>query len=171
MATSTSLPEGAPAPREALLAGVAAQLDAIDEIVGYARSRIQVFDTDLGWGGWSRATRIDALGRFLRGGRTVRLDIIVHDTRWLEASSGRLIGVLRQYPHAVTMYRTGREAAAAMDPLVIVDRAHCLHRFHIDQPRAALIVAMPGAVKSLAARFDEIWATGEPGLSSTTLGL
>jgi hypothetical protein len=171
MDTSTSMADTQPEPREAMLASVAEQVEAIDEIVGYARSRIQIFDTDMAWGGWSRGARVDAISRFLRGGRPATLDIIVHDTRWLEASSGRLWVLLRQFPHAVTIYRSGSEAAGAMDPLLVVDRAHCLHRFHIDQPRASLIVAQPAAVKPLAARFDEIWATGEPGLSSTTLGL
>ena len=171
MDTSTPAPEPPPVPREAALASVAEQVAAIDEIVGYAKSRIQVFDTDMGSGGWSRPSRVDALSRFLRHSRFAALDIVVHDTRWLEAHSGRLIKLLRQFPHAVTIYRTGPAAAGAMDPLVICDRAHCVHRFHIDQPRAALVVAQPAAIKSLAARFDEIWATGEPGLSSTTLGL
>jgi len=171
MDTSTSNPETPPAPREVALASVAEQVDAIDEIIGYARTRIQVFDTDMAWGGWNRPTRVDAISRFLRRGRHAALDIIVHDTRWLESSSGRLLVLLRQFPHAVTIYRTGSEAAGAMDPLLVVDRAHCVHRFHIDQPRASLIVAQPAAVKPLASRFDEIWATGEPGLSSTTLGL
>jgi hypothetical protein len=160
-----------PAPREQRLGDVAAHVAAIDEIVGYARSRIQVFDIDMGWSGWTRAVRVEALSRYLRANRHAALDIIVHDTRWLEASSGRLLLMLRQFPHAVTIYKTGSEAAGAMDPLILVDRAHCVHRFHIDQPRGSLVVAQPSAVKSLAARFDEIWATGEPGLSSTTLGL
>ena len=171
MDTSTSNADIPPEPREVALASVAEQVEAIDEIVGYAHNRIQLFDTDMAWGGWQRAGRVDALGRFLRGGRHAALDIIVHDTRWLETSSGRLLVMLRQFPHAVKIYRTGHEAAGAMDPLLVVDRAHCVHRFHIDQPRGSLIVALPTAVKSLAARFDEIWATGEPGLSSTTLGL
>jgi hypothetical protein len=64
-----------------------------------------------------------------------------------------------------------RLVAKGDEDLLLTDRAHCVHRFHIDQPRASLIVAQPAAVKSLASRFDEIWATGEPGLSSTTLGL
>ncbi|MEP7061702.1 MAG: hypothetical protein ABI881_04865 [Betaproteobacteria bacterium] len=164
-------PEWPPAPREQALGDVTAHIAAIDEIVGYARSRIQVFDTDMSWGGWSRAARVDALSRYLRANRHAALDVIVHDTRWLEAASGRLLSMLRQFPHAVTIYRTGSEAAGAMDPLVVVDRAHCVHRFHIDQPRGSLVIAQPAAVKSLAARFDEIWSTGEPGLSSTTLGL
>lgn len=171
MDISTLPPDLPPSPREAQLASVAEQVTAIDEIVGYAASRMQIFDTDMGWSGWSRPQRVDAVSRFLRRGRHATLEIIVHDTRWLEAYSGRLLMLLRQFPHAVTIYRTGPSAAGAMDPLVLCDRVHCVHRFHIDQPRGALIVAQPTAVKSLAARFDEIWATGEPGLSSTTLGL
>jgi len=30
---------------------------------------------------------------------------------------------------------------------------------------------MPQAARPLATRFDEIWATGEPGLTGTVLGL
>lgn len=171
MAISTSTDESMPAPREAMLASVAEQVAAIDELVGYAKLRLQVFDIDMAWGGWASTARVDAVRSFLRAAPGARLEIIVHDTRWLETSSGRFVLLLRQFPHAVTVYRTGSEAASAMDPLVLVDRAHCLHRFHIDQPRASLTVSQPAAVQSLATRFDEIWATGEPGLSGTILGL
>jgi hypothetical protein len=171
MDSSSSTPDAAPEPREATLASVAEQVAAIDEIVGYARTRLQVFDVDMKSGGWQRAVRVDALGRFLRGVRGARSEIILHDLRWLESASGRLLATLRQFPHAVTIYRAGPEARAAMDPLVIVDRQHCLHRFHVDQPRASLAVAQPAAIKPLCTRFDEIWATGEPGLSSSVLGL
>ena len=58
-----------------------------------------------------------------------------------------------------------------MDPLVIVDGRHFLHRFHVDQPRAALAIDDPAAARPLVTRFEEIWATGEPGLSGTVLGL
>jgi hypothetical protein len=58
-----------------------------------------------------------------------------------------------------------------MDPLVIVDARHVLHRFHVDQPRASLAIEQPAAAKPLVTRFEEIWASGEPGLSGTTLGL
>ncbi|MFI4901951.1 MAG: hypothetical protein ACHP91_00910 [Burkholderiales bacterium] len=171
MDTSSPPPDAPPAPREATLTTMAEQVAAIDEIVGYARTRLQVFDIDMGAGGWHRAARLDALGRFLRGSRTARCEIILHDLRWLESASGRLLALLRQFPHAVTIYRTGREAREAMDPLVIVDRQHCLHRFHVDQPRASLMVAQPAAIRPWALRFDEIWSTGEPGLSATVLGL
>jgi hypothetical protein len=54
---------------------------------------------------------------------------------------------------------------------VIVDGQHFLHRYHIQQPRATLSIGMPQAARSLVTRFDEIWATGEPGLTPTVLGL
>jgi hypothetical protein len=82
-----------------------------------------------------------------------------------------MTNLLRRFGHSITLYRTGAEARAAMDPLVLVDGRHFLHRFHADQPRAALGIEQPVAAKPLVNRFEEIWATGEPGLSATTLGL
>ena len=58
-----------------------------------------------------------------------------------------------------------------MDPLVIVDGRHFLHRFHIEQPRAALGIGEPLVARPLVERFEEIWATGEPGVDATVLGL
>jgi len=78
---------------------------------------------------------------------------------------------MRQFGSAVTIYRTGAEARAAMDPLVIVDGRHFLHRFHADDPRAALGIEQPLAAKPLVNRYAEIWATGEPGLAGSVLGL
>jgi hypothetical protein len=149
---------------------VAGQADAIDNLIALARARIQVFDIDLAQCGWHTAARADALARFLRQPHA-RLDVIVHDTRWIEANAPRFVQLLRQFGHAMTLYKTGSEARAAMDPLVIVDRRHFVHRFHIEQPRAAVALDLPHVAKPLAARFDEIWATGEPGLAGTVLGL
>jgi hypothetical protein len=170
MATSTP-PAAGPDPREETLETVAAQVAAIDELVGYARQRIQVFDVDLSELGWNRAARTEALAAFFRASRTARLEIILHDTRWLEATGARMMALLRNHGTAITVYRTGSEARSAMDPLVIVDRRHCLHRFHAERPRASLLVSLPAAVQPLATRFDEIWNTGEPGLAGTVLGL
>jgi hypothetical protein len=71
----------------------------------------------------------------------------------------------------VTIYRTGAEAKNATDPLLIVDDRHYLHRFHYDQPRAVMGIEQPEQTRPLASRFDEIWATGEPGINATVLGL
>ena len=157
-------------PREARLETVAEQVIAIDTLVGLARERICVFDTDLSQSGWNSAARADALSNFLRV-RYARLDIIVHETTWIETSCPRLTNLLRRFGHAMTIYKTGSGARGAMDPLVIVDGRHFLHRYHIQRPRATLSIGMPQAAGPLVTRFDEIWATGEPGLSATVLGL
>lgn len=153
------------------LSTLAEQSEAIDTLIGLAQQQIRVFDQDLSQTGWSSATRADRLAAFLRAVRGRRLDVIVHDTRYLQAACPSLLNLLRNYGHAVTIYRTGPEGKVATDPLVIVDGRHYLHRFHFEQPRAALGVDLPEQTRPLISRFDEIWATGEAGLSGTVLGL
>jgi hypothetical protein len=176
MATSTPPPaDGAsalpPEPVHERLDTLAAQTAAIDRLVELARLSIRVFDGDLAQTGWGSVARTEGLARFLRGSRHARLEIIVHDTRWIEASAPRLRDLLRQFSHAMTIYRTGAGARAIADPLVIVDGRHYLHRLHLDHPRAVLGVDAPQDARPLVTRFEEIWATGEPGLTGTTLGL
>jgi hypothetical protein len=158
-------------PRIVTLGSVAEQTAAIDELIGIARRRIRVFDQDLSQTGWNNPGRIDRLSAFLRGTRGRRLDIIVHDTTYLETACPRLLNLLRTYSSAITIYRTGQEARLATDPLLIVDDRHYLHRFHFEQPRATMGIEQPEQTRPLAGRYDEIWATGEPGITATVLGL
>lgn len=154
-----------------MLDTVAAQTAAIDELIGRARASIRVFDIDLSETGWTSPARCDRLAVFLRGSRHARLDIIVHDLRFIERSCARLCRLLRLHGDKMTILRTGPEARIAMDPLVIVDNRHFLHRFHIEQPRALLGIEQPQMAKPLVQRFEAIWATGEAGLTGTVLGL
>ena len=159
------------APLAVELTTVAAQISAIDQLIGLAQRRIRVFDQDLAQTGWSQPARTERLAAFLRETRGRRLDIIVHDTHYLESACPRLLGLLRTYSHAMTVYRTGGEAKLATDPLLIVDDRHYLHRFHHGRPRAAMAVNQAEQTRPLVTRFEEIWATGEPGLTATVLGL
>ncbi len=173
--TSTDGPPGSPGPRlesrTVVLGSVAEQIAAIDELIALAQRRIRVFDQDLSQTGWNQATRVERLSAFLRGTRGRRLDIIVHDTAYLETACPRMLNLLRSYSHAMTIYRTGPEARVATDPLVIVDDRHYLHRFHVDQPRATMGIEQPEQTRLFANRYEEIWATGEPGINATVLGL
>ncbi len=169
MDSSTSA--DAPAPRVAELSTIADQTAAIDELIALARHHIQVFDQDLSQTGWNSAARMDALAAFLRGVRGRRLDIIVHDTRYLESACPRLRKLLEAYGHAMAIQQTGDEGKVATDALLIVDGQHYLHRFHFEQPRASLGILQPDQAQPLVTRFGEIWATGTPGLTATVLGL
>jgi hypothetical protein len=174
MAISTSTAETTPAgpePRHQMLETIREQIAAIDELVALATESIRVFDIDLAQTGWNSVVRNDRLGAFLRRSRQARLEIIVHDTRWLEGSGARLLALMKTFSFGITVYTTGAEAKGAMDPLVIVDGRHFLHRFHIEQPRAAFGIEQPQEAQPLINRFAEIWATGEPGMTATVLGL
>jgi len=165
--TSAESPEA----RVAELATIAEQTAAIDELIALARHHIQVFDQDLSQTGWNNAARTERLAAFLREVRGRRLDIIVHDTRYLESACPRMLKLLGVYGHAMSILQTGAEGKVATDPLLIVDGQHYLHRFHFDQPRATLGVLQPEQAQPLVARFGEIWATGESGVNATVLGL
>ena len=169
--STTPTPDDAPTPVERTLGSLAEQVEAIDALVERANHSLRVFDVDCSEGGWNSAGRAERLGAFLRRTRGGRLELIVHDTRFLVQSCPRLIALLRRYGHAMTVYRTGPDAKTAMDPLTIADDRHFLHRFHIDGARASLAFDAPVAARPLVARFEEIWATGEPGLTGTVLGL
>jgi len=167
----SSISAESPAPRVAELATIAEQTAAIDELIGFARHHIQVFDQDLSQTRWNDAARSERLAAFLREVRGRRLDIIVHDTRYLQSACPRMLRLLGAYGHAMAILQTGPEGKVATDPLLIVDGQHYLHRFHYEQPRAALGICQPEQAQSLAARFAEIWATSDSAVSATVLGL
>ena len=154
-----------------MLATVAAQIAAIDELLGIAKHSIRVFDVDLSGMGWNDAARAERIVAFLRSNPAAKVEIIVHDTGWIERSCPRLLNLLKFRGHAIVIRRTGEDARQAMDPLLIVDGVHFLHRFHVTQPRAALSIGDPVVAQPLVTRFDAISEDAEPGVTPTVLGL
>jgi hypothetical protein len=168
--STPATPEAPPEPRHERLETIAAQVAALDDLVRLARRTIRVFDIDLSEMGWNDVARADALLAFLRRSPQVRLEIIVHDTRFFEGYCARLQNLCRLYGHSITLCNTGPEAKSARDPLTIVDARHFLHRFDAEQPRAAFGIEQPRAVVPLIHRLDEIWATREANLPGSLLG-
>jgi hypothetical protein len=129
-----------------------------------------VFDVDLAQMAWHAPARASVLDAFLRR-RDAKLRLIVHDTQHLERACARLTNLLPRHPEGFEIRRTGPAARGAMDPLVIVDERHFVHRFHVDHLRAVIAIEQPAGARPLVERFEEIWATGEPGVQGTVLGL
>ena len=174
MATSNPPPAETPtalAPRHEAIDTISGQIAAIDELIGLATLSIRVFDIDLSMMGWNTVGRVERLAAFLRSSRKARVDLIVHDVRYLESRAARLRNLHRQFSGVVTLCQTGAAARHALDPMVLVDARHYLHRFHIDRPRAALGIEAPQEAQLLSLRFDEIWASHEGEIPATTLGL
>jgi hypothetical protein len=158
-------------PRQEALATIAAQVAAIDTLLGLAQHSIRVFDVDLSGMGWNGSKRAETIMAFLQSNPAAKVEIIVHDTGWIERSCPRLLNILKYRGHAVAIRRTGPDARQAMDPLLIVDGVHFLHRFHASQPRAALSIGDPVAAQPLVTRLDAISDSAEPGVTPTVLGL
>ena len=175
MVTSTPAPPDGEAngssPRYERLATVAEQVAAIDMLIELAKLSIRAFDIDLSRMGWNDAARAQKLSAFLRSTPAARLEIVVHDTGWIEQSCPRLTNLFRLHSHAIAIRRAGADAKSAMDPLLIVDGIHFLHRFNIAQPRAALSIGDPEAALPFVTRFNAISETSEPGLTASVLGL
>jgi hypothetical protein len=174
MATSNPTPAeslAAPAHRREAIDTISGQIAAIDELIGLATLSIRVFDIDLSTMGWNTVERVDRLAAFLRSSRKARLEVIVHDVRYLESRAARLRNLHRNYSGVVTLCQTGATSRHALDPMVLVDARHYLHRFHIDRPRAALGIEELQEAQLLSLRFDEIWASREGEIPATTLGL
>ncbi len=142
----------------------------IDSLIPLTQSVIRVFDKKLSRA-FNSAQRHDALSRFLLASRTNRLTIILHETETLERDCPRIILLLRQFSHAVSIRRTLQAARHVYDPFVIFDASHYVHRFHYDHLRAAQGTHDVLGAQQLLDRFEEILEASEPAISANVSGL
>lgn len=153
------------------LAGLSEYTQAIDEALVYAQHAVRVFDHDLHEGGWNGATRYERLNQYLLGGHARTLQIVLHDIDFATRHCPRLLALLRQHSDRVAIHQTTAEARGVYDPMLIVDEAYYVHRFHYQQPRAELALHAPAAAGVLIRRFNEIWQASAPAVTATVLGL
>ncbi|MFN0040896.1 MAG: hypothetical protein ACKVP2_15390 [Burkholderiales bacterium] len=143
---------------------------AIDDILETASRSVRIFERSLGRE-YNSPHRVDALRRYLLASRRNRLLIVLHDASTMDRNCPRLLLLLRQYSHAISIHETIASAKAVYDPFVIVDDRHFVHRFHYDEMRGLATLDDPIEAHSLVERFDELWEASLPAASATTLGL
>ncbi len=143
---------------------------AIDVLLGRPQRTLRIFDRQLG-AGYNGVQRYDLLRSFLLRSRANRLYIVLHDAGNLARDCPRMLTLLRQFSHAVTVHETEGEARRACDPVALADERDYLHRFHFDHARALLALDDPQGAHGLLQRFQEIWEASVPAASATTLGL
>jgi hypothetical protein len=144
---------------------------ALDRLLALAASEVLVFDQDLKDGGWNAPARIEVLRAFLLGHRNNRIQIIVHETMYIESNLSRLVFLLRDFSHKFSILRTIEDGRNPRDTFVIVDNRHIVHRFHVDSMRGELALDVPLKARALRDRYDDILAFTEPGVNATQLGL
>ena len=144
---------------------------ALDRLLGLAAREVLVFDPDLRDGGWNAPARIEVLRAFLLGHRESRMQIIVHETTYIESHLPRLTSLLRSFGHKFSILHTIEAGRNPRDAFVIVDGRHVVHRFHQDSPRGELALNAPLKARQLRDRYDDILAFTEPGVNATVSGL
>ena len=158
-------------PREERLDTIAALIHAQDDAIALARRHIKVFDIDLSWGGWNAAARCEMLSAYLRRIPGARFDIIVHDTHWIESSGARLTTLLVPACSCDEDLSHGCGGARGDGPAAAGRRRALRAPVPLDRTGGTLSIGSPERAKPLVERFDEIWESGEPGVTGSVLGL
>jgi hypothetical protein len=141
----------------------------IDEFIVRAETVIRVFDRALSTQ-YNSSRRCDLLSAFLKASPSNRLLIVVHDARYMDRDSPRLVRLAIQHSHAVKIRQTLSAAKQASDAFVIIDTLHYLRRFHQDHMRAGVGTHDGIGAQPLVERFEEIWAASSPAKIGTRTG-
>jgi hypothetical protein len=157
-------------PGERMLEGAIACEQALDELIANAAYTVRIFDKNIGRG-FNSPQRYELLRQLLLARRTNRVYIVLHETANIARDCPRLIMLLRQFSHAVSIHQTLPDARRVYDPFAVADDARFVHRFHYDDVRGVATVGDIAATGLLLKRYEEIWQASAPAVAATTIGL
>ncbi|HLD10021.1 MAG TPA: hypothetical protein VJB68_08255 [Methylophilaceae bacterium] len=144
---------------------------ATELLIAKANRELLIFDPDLSRGGYQSLSCSEALRNFLAKDKQNRLIIVLHEADFFTERCPRLQDLLKTYSNAIDIYLTDDNARVAQDAFVLADKAHYLHRFHIDQSRFKYVLDNAVATKPLLERFDQLLETTSTAIFATTTGL
>lgn len=159
-----------PTPEHRRLEGNLEYEQALDALFARPGRKLMIFDRLLGTA-YNSTARYDLLRRFLLASRARTIQIVLHDTSNLERDCPRLVNLLRDFSHAVTIQQTEPQAKGVYDPFAVMDERDYVHRFHYDDTRGLLGFDDPHEARGFVQRFEELWEASTPASSGTTLGL
>ena len=163
--------EQAPATDYQLFEGEDEFQKAFELLLEQPGRELRIFDPDLAALRLNSPARIALLEAFLRGSRTRRIHIVVHQTEHLTRHCPRMMGLLKLFNHAMQINRTHEEIRSLQDAFIVLDAEHYLRRPVAEHFRGAFGLHDETEALAMRSRFMEIWAASFPGVASTTLGL
>jgi len=144
---------------------------ACDTVLARAEHEILIFDRDLAALRLEENARLEALTNFLQTDSLRRIRVVVHDPGPLERNAPRLMRVIVRFLHAIDVRQSPDNLRHLADTHVLVDEGHGVRRFHVDQPRSALVVDDPAYIHPWRQRFEELWELSHPCVRINTTGL
>ena len=136
-----------------------------------ATRNLRIFDPTGRDFGFNSLQREEQLRKFLLSSRNSRLMIAVHDTTHITIDSPRLMRLMRQFSHAISIYRTNEAIRKIEDVLVIADDLHCIRKPHAERPNGVVHLHDRPETHGWLNRFNDIWDQSTPSVSATTIGL
>lgn len=154
-----------------LLDSEAKYREAIDTILARAERQILIFDRDLVALRIDQKARLDGLSAFLQADPLRRIRIVLHDPELVERNAPHLLRFIGRFSHAIEVRQTPDNLRHLADTHVLADENSGVRRFHVDQPRSALILDNLAYLHPWRQRFEELWSLSHPCLRITTTGL
>lgn len=151
--------------------GVADYIAALDTVCASARHTLVVFEKNYEDIGFNSEARYDTLRRFLLASGNNRLRLLAHDPQHLVRFCPRMMMLLRQFSHSMSIFQTPQHLHHVTEPFAVADGAHFVRRFHFDDTRGLLARNDPSGALELGSHFEEMWASSHPCASATAIGL
>jgi hypothetical protein len=154
-----------------LLTSEAEYRRACDTVLERAQREILIFDRDLVALRLEEKTRLEALAGFLQADSLRRIRVVVHDPVPLERNMPRLMQFIARFLHVIDVRQSPENLRQLADTHLLADEDHGVRRFHVDQPRSALILDDRTYIHPWRQRFEELWEQSHPCLRVNTAGL
>ncbi|MBW7859837.1 MAG: hypothetical protein H3C33_01905 [Rhodocyclaceae bacterium] len=145
---------------------------AVLELLRSARQTIVLFDPDLSQTGIESLHGAEAIAAFCE--RTTfpeSLRIALHSPRYVERECPRLLRLVSQFGHRITIRITSARFRNQEQPFLVVDGEHYVTRFHQDDPRGKLCMEDGEGAATLLSHFEILWQHARPGPTGTPLGI
>ena len=158
-------------PAYTLITSEAGYRQACDAILGRAQHEILIFDRNLAALRLEEKARLETLVNFLQMDGLRRIRVVLHDPDPVARHAPRLMQLIARYPHVIEVRQSPDNLRHLADTHVLADESHGVRRFHVDQPRSALIVDDPAYIHPWRQRFEELWELSYPCLRINPTGL
>lgn len=135
---------------------------ACDALLRRAQHQILIFDKDLAALRLEEAARAKALEDFLRADASRKIRMVLHTPERLEQNMSRLMRLIERFAHAIELRQSPDNLRHLADTHLLVDGGCGLRRFHVDQPRAALVLDDAGYIQPWRQRFETLWELSDP---------
>jgi hypothetical protein len=135
---------------------------ACNAILHRAEHEILIFDRDLAALRFEKDGRLESMANFLQADGLRRIRMVLHDPDSLERNAPRLIRLIMRMSHVIDVRQSPESLRHLTDTHFLADNAHGVRRFHVDQPRSALILNDRTYIDPWQQRFEELWQLSHP---------